>query len=244
MTLNRAREKREGLNRRYREMEHVTDSKLSLFVMLNWFGSRSSLSKRRILSETSYLANRLWYWEGGDCACSTVSWLGLLSFAIRGSCHFVIIVGYCMRIKLNLSPYWVIQKVWERRSSARRACSWLLSYWGFARKFILGRMDGGWNGNWSLEMETHEDSLGQRGQSNNTHSCTQWHKPCMVARGLLPMRAWFIPVLTPIIVFLKCGWTANSHTHPDIHWCTETFFRLNNIKRAFVCVGSQSSTSR
>lgn len=29
-----------------------------------------------------------------------------------------------------------------------------------------------------------------------------YDKPCIVARGLLLMRAWFIPVLTPIIVFL------------------------------------------
>lgn len=45
------------------------------------------------------------------------------------------------------------------------------------------------------------------------------HTPCMVARGLLPMRAWFIPVLTPIIVFLKCGWTTHSHKRKH----TQTF---------------------
>lgn len=30
-----------------------------------------------------------------------------------------------------------------------------------------------------------------------------FHKPWIVASGLLPRRAWFIPVLTPLTVFLS-----------------------------------------
>lgn len=83
----------------------------ALFVMLNWFGGRSSRSKRGIFLR-GCVANRPRYWGGGIVPIQLfgASWLGFLSFAIRGSCHCVIIAGYCMRIKLNLSPYWVIQK--------------------------------------------------------------------------------------------------------------------------------------
>lgn len=59
----------------------------------------------------------------------------------------------------------------------------------------------------------------------HTHIETHTHTPCMVARGWLPMRAWFIPVLTPIIVILKRGKTANSHTQKFKPW-RETAGRL------------------
>ena len=35
-----------------------------------------------------------------------------------------------------------------------------------------------------------------------------------MARGLLPRRAWLIPVLTPITVFLLCN--IHTHTHPHV----------------------------
>lgn len=44
--------------------------------------------------------------------------------------------------------------------------------------------------------------------------CLYKHTPWIVARGLLPRRAWFIPVLTPITVFLL--------RHTRVQACTET----------------------
>lgn len=61
-------------------------------------------------------------------------------------------------------------------------------------------------------MKAHEDPPGPEG-TVCMHRHTHTHTPFMVARGLLPMRAWFIAVLTPIIVFLKHGRAANSHKH-------------------------------
>lgn len=59
MMTNSAREKE--VDWRYRQMEHVTDSKLSLLLMPNWFGSRSSHSKGEFWVKTSNLATRFWH---------------------------------------------------------------------------------------------------------------------------------------------------------------------------------------
>lgn len=76
MTPNRAGEKGKvwiGAIGRWTTWRIQSWPQRTLFVMLNWFGSRSSLSKKGAFwVETSYLANRPWYWEEGDCACSTV----------------------------------------------------------------------------------------------------------------------------------------------------------------------------
>lgn len=64
----------------------------------------------------------------------------------------------------------------------------------------------------------------------DSHWFCQTNTPCIVARGLLLMRAWFIPVLTPIIVFLEYVWIhihpcANTHTfkytHIQTHKCRD-----------------------
>lgn len=67
----------------------------------------------------------------------------------------------------------------------------------------------------------------------------------MVARGLLLMIAWFMPVLTPIIVFLQCVWS-HLYTHIrtciHIHTCEEKQGFLRHQKsvqrNVFVCVRS------
>lgn len=54
----------------------------------------------------------------------------------------------------------------------------------------------------------------------DTHRFWQTNTPCIVARGLLLTRAWFIPVLTPIIVFLEYVWIhipPCAHTHTFTH---------------------------
>lgn len=60
----------------------------------------------------------------------------------------------------------------------------------------------------------------------DTHRFCQTNTPCIVARWLLLTRAWFIPVLTPIIVFLEYVWI---HIPPCAH--THTFTHAEIEKR-------------
>lgn len=105
-------EEDEGLNWHYMKKAPIQSwAQWFLYLMLNRFNSQASCSKTIFF----YVAYSPW-------GLGLLTLLGWLGFATRGTCHFVIITGFCMRIKSNLSPYWVIQEVCSEEEEQECGC--------------------------------------------------------------------------------------------------------------------------
>lgn len=152
---------------------------------------------------------------------------------MRGSCHFVIITGFCMRIKWNLSPNWVIQEVRTEEEEQEYGCE------------EIHFSQNGWKVKWEVAFRNGGSGRLSRLDWTHTHTRTRTPLPFMVAKGLLPMRAWFTAVLTPIIVFLKMRinpklpltraskscWQRDGSTNKRCFWCLVAVLR----QRLFSC---------